>query len=253
MPRRLKGMPYRGKSASRQLLAKELERARRKRTIADQAVRRLERLWNSQRPWHECKRCGHSWQGVDPDRQPRCCAQCHSAGWATASKSARARKPTDEANPNWGRKGGPKRKTVVFDPPPAPEPTPPKFEHILMEATVTVPSTDEVAQVVLEDLRRAVALPAGLPPPPSFVSADVELIRPAPLLSPMTQMPSPPVLWQPKQEIEPQPETFSRPPVATAPAPEPDEPDWEAILPKLPVDTILMADAAETAWEDYAE
>jgi hypothetical protein len=250
MPRRLKGMPYRGKSASRLALKSALERARRKATTANTEVRRLEKLWNSQRPWYHCQRCGHDWQGVNPDRPPQCCAQCHSKGWQRASESRRARKPTDPPNANWGQPNRRDRTKAMRTVDAVPESPP-----VVVEVEALM---GQVERELTAQLRRVFDTPAGLPPPPSLLVQPPFTLAPIP--EPVTQMLPPPVLYRPRlqQEIEPQPESFSRPALPPPPAPEsvataPDEPDWEALLPKLPLETVLMADAAEEAWEAYAE
>jgi hypothetical protein len=260
MPRRLKGMPYRGRSASIRQLRDALTRARNKAATASQEVKRLEKLWNNRRPWYDCKRCGHQWQGVNPDRKPQCCAQCHSKGWERPSQNKRARKLSDAPNPAWD---GRRTKKPAFDPNPKhfeyEEITNPKpSDYANRSGTLTLIEPEPVVPIesfgppadLIEDMRRALTAPAGLPPPPSLEAIAPLVLATTPRES---QMPAPPLLWRPREPIEPQPETFSRPQPQPPPEPEPEVNEEQvayltSIFPPLTVEDTLLADAAEEAW-----
>jgi hypothetical protein len=112
-------------------------------------------------------------------------------------------------------------------------------------------------QQTTELIRRSVGTPEGLPLPP-LPNPSMPIFKHLPipgreympdvlvLPEPPSLAPPEPVLYRPRlPEPEPQPETVG--------SRLPPEPSWEDLLPKLPVETILLADAAESEWENYVE
>jgi hypothetical protein len=258
VPRISKHMP-RDESGSvrKSRLAQRIKLLRRKRATVDQELRRLEKLWASLRPWYTCKRCGHEWQGVNLDGLPRNCARCHSAGWNSLPKViTRARKPTDEPNPKWeGRKGGTKRGAPI-----------------VMVPVPPVPFAEPMSAVESIDLgidpSYLASLPAGLPPPPSFIpkaASVIEMERDSarvlngyfPLPPPPSLQAPEPIMYRPRSPADaPQPESMALPmaipePEPEPPAPEPEpEPDWDNILPKIALTFDRDAVQGEEAWLD---
>ena len=122
---------------------------------------------------------------------------------------------------------------------------------------------EETERQMSAELSRTLALPAGLPPPPSdvtYAEAVSGLVEPkfymGRLPPEVTQMPAPPVLYRPRQpRQEPQPESFARP----TPPPLESEPlvlfdaELEAMFPALALDSVIEAERGEQAWEDFHE
>jgi hypothetical protein len=170
----------------------------------DRELTSLRRQADSARPWLDCLRCGHRWQGLWLNKPPRYCARCHSAGWNTPPVLSNTRKPTDSPNPKWDRRS--KKLRVESEPVPVPP------------ASATVPTFEAAPE-----LRPAVPIaepeivwglpPLGLTPPPSLSIG----LPPPPI----------PALTPPARFEEPQGESSARPA-------EP-EPEWSVEPDELPI------------------
>lgn len=182
-------------------LQSQINKLAAERTRIDRDLASLRKQADSARPWLDCLRCGHRWQGLWLDRPPRYCARCHSAGWNIPAKLPNSRKPSDPPNPNWDRKRKPK--PALVDPVPQLD-TPP---------IGNVPGVPAGAPRI-QDYAESHPLP---PMKPLEMTAERYLglppigLPPPPILS--TGLPSLP------QIEEPQGESSARP---AAPAPEPE-------------------------------
>lgn len=257
MPRPSKHMPREPDGSTKRIrLKRRLTQLRRKRAIIDREIKKLEKLWGSVRPFHKCQRCGYEWRGLNPENVPRNCARCHSAGWNSPVKvTARARKPGDPANPNWGQPHRPPRanKRLEEEPKLSDYHGPRPITLIEPENPYPLEAIGEASQRATEEmLRRAFDLPAGLPPPPGLndMVPIMERTEYPPLI---TQAPAAPILYRPRpQEPEPQPESTAMPvPPVVESAPTAD--DLEIMFPPVAIDARIAAEAGEEGWEDHVE
>lgn len=142
-------------------LQTQISRLSSARSKLDHKLSSLRKKADSARPWLDCLRCGHHWQGLWPDRPPRYCTRCHSGGWNIPPVLANSRKPSDAPNPNWDRRSKKPRVEFVatFSDAPASQPVP-------VTLVETRPPQEYLPPVLDTPL---LGLPAiGLPPPPSL-------------------------------------------------------------------------------------
>ena len=196
-------------------LHSQITRTVAERSRLDRELTLLRRKAESIRPWHDCLRCGHHWQGLWIDRFPRYCSRCHSAGWNTPPRLANSRRPDSPPNPNWNRKkqAGVSRGFQYTTVPPSPIPP----EHISpgIPAIGNVPGFPKGMPMVVP---LVLGLPAtGLPPPPSL---DAPRLPPPPVEPAGEQFARPVLTLEPDPGSDPVPIQPDY-----EPAPEPDEPD----------------------------